>query len=87
MEWIITIILGLVAGIIGKILMPGKDPGGLIITILLGIGGACLGKFLAAKMGIANAAGQSFDLVSLGVSVAGVIIILVLYRVIFGKKK
>ncbi len=86
MEWIVTIVLGLIAGIIGKFIMPGKDPGGLIITVLLGIGGACLGKFLGEKLGIISSAGKSFDLISLGVSVAGVIIILLIYRIIFGKK-
>jgi len=87
MEWIVTIVLGLVAGIIGKIIMPGKDPGGLIITILLGIGGACLGKFLGEKFGIISEAGKAWDPVSLAVSVGGVLIILIIYRLIFGKKK
>lgn len=49
---IITIIIGLVAGALGKLLMPGKDPGGLIITILLGIGGAFVGDLVGGFLPI-----------------------------------
>ncbi|MEM9015993.1 MAG: GlsB/YeaQ/YmgE family stress response membrane protein [Verrucomicrobiota bacterium] len=88
MSWLITIAVGFVAGALGKFIMPGKDPGGCLITTLLGIAGAVVGKFLADQFGIsAGNAGSAFDIRSLGVSVAGVIILLLLYRVIAGKKK
>lgn len=88
MDWLVTIAVGFVAGALGKFLLPGKDPGGCIITILLGIGGAAVGKYLAGLLGISSAnAGSAFDLPSLAVSVAGVVVILLIYRLILGKKK
>lgn len=88
MDWLITIAVGFVAGAIGKFILPGKDPGGCLITILLGIGGAVVGKYIAGLLGIsAGNAGSAFDLPSLAVSVGGVIVILLLYRIILGKKK
>lgn len=88
MEWLVTIAVGFVAGALGKFLMPGKDPGGCLITTLLGIGGAVVGKYVAGLLGISAAnAGNAFDLPSLAVSVVGVIIILLIYRLILGKKK
>lgn len=88
MEWLVTIAVGFVAGALGKLLMPGKDPGGCLITTLLGIGGAVVGKYVAGLLGISAAnAGNAFDLPSLAVSVVGVIIILLIYRLILGKKK
>lgn len=87
MSWLITIAVGFVAGALGKFLMPGKDPGGCIITTILGIAGALLGKYVAGLMGIsAPAAGSSLDLPSLAVSVGGVILLLLIYRIFLGKK-
>lgn len=88
MSWLITIAVGFVAGALGKFLMPGKDPGGCLITTLLGIGGAVVGKYVAGLLDIGTAnAGNAFDLVSIGISVVGVVIILLVYRLILGKKK
>lgn len=88
MGWLVTIAVGFVAGALGKFLIPGKDPGGCLITTLLGIGGAVVGKYLAGLMGIsAPDAGKVFDLPSLAVSVAGVVVLLLIYRLISGKKK
>ena len=88
MSWLVTIILGFIAGMLGKFLIPGKDPGGCLITTLLGIAGAALGKYLAGLLGIsAPGAGKVFDLPSLAVSVAGVVVLLLVYRLISGKKK
>lgn len=72
------IILGLVVGVIAKILMPGKDPGGFIITILLGIAGAMGGGLIAKRIGFGNVTG--FDLRSLIIAVAGAIVLLIIYR-------
>ncbi|MDF2374963.1 MAG: GlsB/YeaQ/YmgE family stress response membrane protein [Verrucomicrobiales bacterium] len=88
MEWLVTLAVGFVAGALGKFLMPGKDPGGCLITTLLGIGGAVVGKYVAGLLDIGTAnAGKAFDLPSLAVSVAGVVIILLIYRLVLGKKK
>ncbi|MEX2578104.1 MAG: GlsB/YeaQ/YmgE family stress response membrane protein [Verrucomicrobiales bacterium] len=87
MDWLITIAVGLVAGALGKLLMPGKDPGGCLITILLGIAGAILGKFIAGLLGYDVEAGQDFSLPSLAISVGGVIVLLLVYRLTFAKKK
>ena len=77
------IILGLVVGVIAKFLMPGKDPGGIIITILLGIAGAVGGGFISSKMGFGAVTG--FNLPSLIIAVGGAMLLLLLYRVV--KKK
>jgi uncharacterized membrane protein YeaQ/YmgE (transglycosylase-associated protein family) len=74
------IILGLVVGIIAKMLMPGNDPGGFVVTILLGIAGALLGGFLGTYFGAGDVTG--FNMVSLALAVGGALILLVLYRLI-----
>lgn len=85
MGWISYIILGLIAGIIGKWIMPGKDPGGWIVTILLGIGGAFLGAWLGGLAGFGGVTG-AFNIKSILTATAGVIVILFLYRVIMKRK-
>ena len=81
-----TILIGLVAGIIGKFIMPGKDPGGIIVTALIGIAGAILGSKIGDLVNITNSSGKSFDLASMGLSILGVIVLLFIYRLIFKKK-
>ncbi|MEM1326376.1 MAG: GlsB/YeaQ/YmgE family stress response membrane protein [Bacteroidota bacterium] len=76
MSFIGWILIGLVAGALAKFIMPGKDPGGWIITILLGIGGAVLGGFLAGMIGIASS-GLIGELL---IATAGAVLILVIYR-------
>lgn len=78
------IILGLVAGALAKLVMPGKDPGGIIITILIGIGGALLGGLVAAQLGFEGVSG--FDVRSLGVALAGSVLLLLIYRLVMKKK-
>ncbi|MBA3301346.1 MAG: GlsB/YeaQ/YmgE family stress response membrane protein [Thermoleophilaceae bacterium] len=76
-----AIILGLVAGFIGKALMPGKDPGGFFVTILLGLAGSLIGFFIFTKLlGIGDT--DAFDLGGLIGAIIGVMILLGLYRVI-----
>jgi uncharacterized membrane protein YeaQ/YmgE (transglycosylase-associated protein family) len=70
------ILFGLVVGIIAKLLMPGRDPGGFIITILLGIAGALVGGFIGRAMGFYGT-NQSAGWI---VSILGAIILLALYR-------
>ncbi len=74
------IILGLVVGVIAKFLMPGKDPGGIFITILLGIAGAIGGGFVSSAIGFGKVTG--FDLRSLFIAVGGSIILLAIYRAV-----
>jgi uncharacterized membrane protein YeaQ/YmgE (transglycosylase-associated protein family) len=83
------IVFGLVAGVIAKLLMPGKDPGGCIVTMLLGIAGAVIGGFLAQVIGIAGESGRFGDrgfLIRMAFAVIGAIIILAIYRAIAGKR-
>ena len=74
------IVLGLIAGILAKFLMPGKDPGGMIVTILIGIAGAFVGGFLSSLLGFGSVTG--FDLRSVIVSVAGAFLLLFVYRMV-----
>ena len=74
------IIFGLIAGGIAKLLMPGRDPGGCIITILLGIAGAVVGGFIGTALGFGNIDG--FDFRSFFLAILGAILLLWLYRVI-----
>ena len=74
------IVMGLIVGLLAKFFMPGKDPGGLIITILIGIAGAFVGGFIASWLGIGTFTG--FDIRSILVAVGGAVILLILYRVI-----
>lgn len=72
------IIFGLIAGIIAKLIMPGDDPGGFFITILIGIAGALVGGFLASLLGFGGVDG--FNLGSFFVAVLGAILLLFIYR-------
>jgi uncharacterized membrane protein YeaQ/YmgE (transglycosylase-associated protein family) len=83
MEWLGVIVIGLLAGIVAKFIMPGKDPGGIIITILLGIGGSILFGWLGQYIGIYPETGFGKFLGA----VVGAIIILVIYRAIRGRQQ
>lgn len=72
------IVLGLLAGALAKWIMPGKDPGGFIITTLLGIGGAMVGGFIGTLLGFGDVSG--FDLRSLALAVGGALVLLFGYR-------
>jgi uncharacterized membrane protein YeaQ/YmgE (transglycosylase-associated protein family) len=72
------ILFGLVAGVIAKLLMPGRDPGGFIVTILLGIAGALVGGFLGRVLGLYGE-GEGAGML---MSIIGAVILLVLYRVL-----
>jgi len=77
-----TIIIGFLAGVVAKFLMPGKDPGGFIITTILGIVGAVLATYLGRLIGWYQE-GESGGFIA---AVVGAIIILLIYRLIKGKK-
>ncbi len=76
------ILFGLVVGIIAKLLMPGRDPGGFIITILLGIAGALLGGFIGQSMGWYRE-GEAAGWI---VSILGAVVLLALYRMMVRKR-
>ena len=78
------IILGLIAGAIAKLIMPGDDPGGFIITILLGIAGALVGGFVASALGFGSVSGFNFG--SIVIAILGAILLLVVYRMIIGRR-
>ena len=78
-----TILIGLVIGAVAKFLMPGRDPGGCIITILLGIAGSFVASYLGQAMGwyeSGEPAGFIF-------SVIGAMILLLIYRMLFGRRR
>ena len=76
MGWIWTILIGLITGAVAKLLMPGKDPGGFIVTTLLGIGGAVAATFLGQAVGwYEEGAGAGFI-----AAVLGAVLILWIYR-------
>ena len=78
------IVLGLLAGFIAKAIMPGNDPGGIIVTIIIGIVGALLGGFLAAALFDVSVNDEFFDLATWVAAIAGALILLAIYRVVAG---
>jgi len=78
------ILMGLIAGAIGKFLLPGKDPGGCVTTILIGVAGALIGGFIATYLGFGGISG--FDPRSLVVATLGAVLLLVVLRLLGGKK-
>jgi uncharacterized membrane protein YeaQ/YmgE (transglycosylase-associated protein family) len=76
------IFFGLLVGIVGKLLMPGRDPGGWVVTILLGIGGAVVAGFLGHSLGLYRE-GEPAGFI---MAVIGAIILLFLYRMFVGRK-
>ena len=76
------ILFGLVVGIIAKLLMPGRDPGGFIVTMLLGIAGALLGGFLGRAMGLYGT-NESAGWI---VSILGAVILLAIYRMMVRRR-
>lgn len=83
MEILYTILIGLVVGVIAKLLMPGRDPGGFIITTLIGIAGAMLAKFVGQAM----AWYSEGDSVGWIASILGAILLLFLYRMVTGRSR
>jgi uncharacterized membrane protein YeaQ/YmgE (transglycosylase-associated protein family) len=81
--WILSwIVFGLIVGIIAKLVMPGRDPGGMIVTILLGIAGALLGGFVGQALGF-YAPGEPAGYI---MSIVGAILLLFIYRMAIGRR-
>jgi uncharacterized membrane protein YeaQ/YmgE (transglycosylase-associated protein family) len=83
MGFLSWILMGLVVGILAKWIMPGPDPGGIIITILLGIAGAFAGGLIGSLVGLGSVSG--FNLGSLALAVVGALLILWGYRMLRGR--
>jgi len=79
------ILLGLVAGVIAKAILPGDDPGGIIVTIILGIVGALLGGLIAKALGFGDPIDEFFDLSSWLAAIIGAIVLLIAYRAFAGR--
>jgi uncharacterized membrane protein YeaQ/YmgE (transglycosylase-associated protein family) len=79
------LILGLLAGAIAKTLLPGDDPGGIIVTMVIGVVGALLGGLLAGLLFNANPLDQFFDLSTWLTAIIGSVILLVIYRMVTGR--
>jgi uncharacterized membrane protein YeaQ/YmgE (transglycosylase-associated protein family) len=75
-------VLGLIVGSVAKLIMPGKDPGGVLVTIFIGMAGAFVGGYGGHLLGVGDVAG--FDLVSLSLATAGAVLLLVAYRLVKG---
>ena len=72
------IVVGLIAGVLAKMIMPGKDPGGIIVTILIGIAGALIGGFVASKLNVGGG-----NIMNIVIATCGAIVLLILYRLLF----
>lgn len=73
------IVVGLIAGALAKWIMPGKDPGGIIVTILIGIAGGLLGGYIGSMLGFG---GSNSNIINILIATAGAILLLWIYRMI-----
>lgn len=80
MGFLSWIVFGLIAGIVAKWVMPGPDPGGIVMTILIGVAGAFVGGFIGTQLGFGTI--SDFNLRSLIIAIGGSVVLLWLYRVI-----
>jgi uncharacterized membrane protein YeaQ/YmgE (transglycosylase-associated protein family) len=81
MEFIWMIVVGAIVGAIAKLIMPGRDPGGIIVTIILGILGGLLGGWLFRQLGVGG--GGVMDFVG---AIIGAMLLLLIYRMIVGRR-
>jgi uncharacterized membrane protein YeaQ/YmgE (transglycosylase-associated protein family) len=80
MGWISWIVLGLIVGALAKWIMPGDDPGGIVVTALLGIAGAFVGGWIGTQLGLGTVTGFSFG--SLAIATGGALLLLAGHRMI-----
>jgi uncharacterized membrane protein YeaQ/YmgE (transglycosylase-associated protein family) len=83
MQLLWSLIIGLIVGAVAKLLVPGKDPGGIIVTMLLGIAGSVVATFLGRVIGLYGENSSAGFIMS----VIGAIILLLLYRMVVGRKQ
>jgi uncharacterized membrane protein YeaQ/YmgE (transglycosylase-associated protein family) len=81
--WLHWILLGLIAGALAKFLVPGRDPAGCIITVVLGIAGALLGGWIGSLMGWGRISQSRFDIRSVVLATLGAILVLLIGRFVF----
>jgi uncharacterized membrane protein YeaQ/YmgE (transglycosylase-associated protein family) len=79
-----TLIIGLVVGALAKLFMPGKDPGGIVVTMLLGIAGSLVAGFLGRAFGWYRTPGSGPGII---VSIIGAMILLFIYRMVIGRRR
>jgi uncharacterized membrane protein YeaQ/YmgE (transglycosylase-associated protein family) len=79
------IVFGLIAGAVAKLIMPGKDPGGCLVTIAIGILGAMLGGFIGTEI-LDFGSVTGFNLRSFGIAILGSIVLLMIYRLLVGRR-
>lgn len=80
------ILLGLIAGAIAKAIVPGRDPGGLIVTTIIGIVGALLGGFLAGALFHTHPLQSFFELSTWVTAIIGAVVLLIIYRLATGRR-
>jgi uncharacterized membrane protein YeaQ/YmgE (transglycosylase-associated protein family) len=83
MDILVWIIFGLVVGAVAKLLMPGRDPAGFVVTMLIGIAGALLGGWIGRAIGLYNP-GESAGFI---MAVIGAVVLLAIYRVTLGGRR
>ena len=83
MDILVWIVFGLVVGVVAKFLLPGKDPGGVVLTIIIGIVGALLGGWIGRAAGIY----REGEPVGFIMAVVGAIVLLLLYRLLFARAR
>ena len=81
-HWLYWVLLGLLAGTLAKFLVPGRDPSGCLVTILLGIVGAFIGGLIGSWLGWGGVTSGSLDLRSIGIATLGAVVLLLVGRVL-----
>jgi uncharacterized membrane protein YeaQ/YmgE (transglycosylase-associated protein family) len=81
------IILGLLAGLIAKAILPGDDPGGIIVTTILGVLGALGGGFIAQAIGFGDPIDEFFDLSTWLAAIIGAVVLLLIWRAVTGERR
>ena len=81
------IVLGLLAGVIAKAILPGDDPGGFIVTTIIGIVGALVGGAIAGLLGLGDPIDEFFDISTWIAAIVGAIVLLAIYRVVIGRRR
>jgi uncharacterized membrane protein YeaQ/YmgE (transglycosylase-associated protein family) len=84
MGFLWTLIIGLIVGAVAKLLMPGRDPGGIIVTMLIGVAGALLAGFLGRALGWYTDPGDAPGIIA---SIIGAMLLLLLYRLLIGRRR
>ncbi|MBV6697234.1 GlsB/YeaQ/YmgE family stress response membrane protein [Kitasatospora aureofaciens] len=87
MSIIAWIVLGLVAGALAKLLLPGRDPGGLIVTTLIGIAGSFVGGWISSRFLHRSVTAHFFDLATWASAIGGALVLLIIYRLLFGNSR